>query len=83
MADAKFHNQGYALALLQHRLEKSALLFPGIPIRLDTTQYYRDFFRKYGFEVVQYTPNGTAPVCTATIGYRHRTRRNRKQPLNL
>lgn len=61
MIHRDFHKQGFGELLLQYRLEQSAILFPGLPLRLDTTQHSVGFFEKYGFKTTKYTPNGYAP----------------------
>ncbi len=61
MVHRDFHKQGFGEMLLQYRLQQSAILFPGLPLRLDTTQHSVGFFEKYGFQTVKYTPDGYAP----------------------
>lgn len=54
MVHQDLHKQGFGKALLEHRIEQSRLIFPGIKIALGTTQHSFPFFEKYGFKTVYY-----------------------------
>jgi predicted GNAT family N-acyltransferase len=54
MVHRDLHKQGFGKLLLEHRIEQSKLIFPGIKIALGTTQHSFPFFEKYGFKTVCY-----------------------------
>lgn len=50
-----FHKKGFGEKLLVHRLEQIKLLFPELPVVIDTTQHSYGFFEKYGFVTTKIT----------------------------
>ena len=47
----KYHKKGLGKALLLHRLENAAKVYPNAKVFLDTTQHTQGFFAKFGFKV--------------------------------
>lgn len=54
MVHQDLHKQGFGKLLLEHRIEQSKVIFPGVKIALGTTQHSFPFFEKYGFKTVYY-----------------------------
>jgi predicted GNAT family N-acyltransferase len=55
MVHSSMHLQGIGACLMQCRLDLANVLFPRIPITIDTTQHSSGFFEKFNFETVKTT----------------------------
>jgi predicted GNAT family N-acyltransferase len=53
MVHSSMHLQGIGACLMQCRLDLANVLFPRIPITIDTTQHSSGFFEKFNFETVK------------------------------
>lgn len=51
----EYHKKGLGKLLLTHRLEQIKLLYPDVPVIVDTTQFAYAFFEKYGFHTTKIT----------------------------
>ncbi len=60
MVQQDLHHQGFGKALLEYRLAWLKTQPIVHELHLDTTPLSSGFFAKYGFEIVQVTPNGYA-----------------------
>jgi len=45
----EYHKKGLGGQLLSHRLQQIRMLYPDVPVIVDTTQFAYAFFEKYGF----------------------------------
>ncbi len=57
----QYHGQRFGKQLLQYRIKEIIAKYPGVPIKLDTTQYSFGFFKNYGFAVDAITENFYTP----------------------
>ncbi len=52
-----WHKKGIGKLLLTHRLQQIQLVFPNLPLVIDTTQHSYPFFEKFGFVITKITPD--------------------------
>lgn len=61
LVDRAQHRNGFGKRLVEFRLREINKLYPGVPVRLDTTQFSFPFFQKLGFTIDKITSNYYAP----------------------
>jgi len=61
LVDREHHRSGLGKQLLQFRLQEIKKLYPGVPVRLDTTQVSFPFFEKLGFTIDKISRDFYAP----------------------
>lgn len=52
---------GIGKELTRFRIELARGKYPGLPITIGTSQHTRGFYEKFGFRLVEHTPNGFGP----------------------
>jgi predicted GNAT family N-acyltransferase len=61
MVREDFLGTGLGKELTRFRIELARDKYPGLPITIGTSQHTRGFYEKFGFRLVQHTPNGFGP----------------------
>lgn len=52
VTSARLRGMGQGRPMMQHAIDKSRALFPGVPIKLSGQQHLRGFYESLGFQVV-------------------------------
>jgi GNAT superfamily N-acetyltransferase len=61
MVRADHIGTGLGRALVEFRLRLAEEKYPGIPLTIGTSQHTRGFYEKFGFRLVDHTPDGFGP----------------------
>ena len=61
MVREDFLGTGLGKVLTRFRIELARDKYPGLPITIGTSQHTRGFYEKFGFRLVENTPNGFGP----------------------
>lgn len=61
MVREDFLGTGLGKELTRFRIELARDKYPGLPITIGTSQHTRGFYEKFGFQLVEHTPNGFGP----------------------
>ena len=61
MVREDFLGTGLGKELTRFRIELARDKYPGLPITIGTSQHTRGFYEKFGFRLIEHTPNGFGP----------------------
>ena len=63
---------GLGKALTEFRIALSADKFPGVPMVISTSQHTEGFYEKFGFRLIEHTPDGYGPgidICKMRLDF--------------